>query len=116
MEGTGRMRRETVRYIAAAGIAGAVLVALHTRGAAQPASVEVRYPPENTSALLTARKQKQLKTVDQFQVFYQFQLEDKRAESGITFVNHVVDDAGKNYQKAHYDHGNGIAVADVDGD
>ena len=49
-------------------------------------------------------------------MFYQFQFEDKRGQSGITFVNHVVDDAAKNYQKAHYDHGNGIAVADVDGD
>jgi hypothetical protein len=27
-----------------------------------------------------------------------------------------VDDAGKTYKQVHYDHGNGIAVADVDGD
>jgi hypothetical protein len=27
-----------------------------------------------------------------------------------------VDDAGKTYKAAHYDHGNGLAVADVDGD
>ena len=37
-------------------------------------------------------------------------------ESGITFVQHIVDDAGIDYKAVHYDHGNGIAVADVDGD
>jgi hypothetical protein len=77
---------------------------------------EVRYPAWNATEDLAARKQKQLKTVDQFKVFYKFQFEDKLEQSGITFVSHIVDDAGKNYQKAHYDHGNGIAVADVDGD
>ena len=49
-------------------------------------------------------------------MFYQFQFEDELEQSGITFVNHIVDDAASNYQPAHYDHGNGIAVADVDGD
>jgi hypothetical protein len=97
-------------------IAAAVFVAVFTRGGAAPATPEVRYPSENASALLAARKQQQLKTVDQFKVFYQFQFEDKLAQSGITFVNHVVDDAARNYQPAHYDHGTGIAVADVDGD
>ena len=31
-------------------------------------------------------------------------------------MNHVVDDAGLYYKPVHYDHGNGIAAADVDGD
>ena len=105
-----------IRYIAAATGAAAVFAGLYARGAAAPATPEIRYPPEDTSALLAARKQLQLKTVDQFQVFYQFQFEDKRAQSGITFVNHIVDDAARNYVPAHYDHGAGIAVADVDGD
>ena len=79
-------------------------------------SVEVRFPAEDTTAALAARKQAQMKTVDQFKVFYQFQFTDRVKQSGITFVNHVVDDAAKKYQKAHYDHGSGVAVADVDGD
>ena len=31
-------------------------------------------------------------------------------------MHHAVEDAGKHYKAVHYDHGNGIAVADVDGD
>jgi len=37
-------------------------------------------------------------------------------ESGITFVHHIVEDAGRHYKAVHYDHGTGLAVADVDGD
>jgi len=32
------------------------------------------------------------------------------------FVNHTVVDTGKHYKGVHYDHGNGVIVADVDGD
>src|ERR1035441_2644528 len=110
------MRSKRIRDIATGAIAATVLVAAYTRGAAAPATPQVRYPAENASALLAERKQQQLKTVDQFKVFYQFQFEDKVAQSGITFVNHIVDDAARNYVPAHYDHGTGIAVADVDGD
>jgi len=94
----------------------AALVALQHYGKAASGTVPVQFPAEDTAALLNARKQQQLKTADQFKVFYQFQFTDKLKQSGITFVNHVVDDAAKGYQKAHYDHGNGITVADVDGD
>ncbi len=105
------------RYIATGIAAAVVFITVYSRAAAAPAKeVEVRYPSEDVPALLAARKRQQLKTVDQFKVFYQFQFEDKLGESGITFVNHVVDDAASNYQPAHYDHGNGIAIADVDGD
>ena len=45
-----------------------------------------------------------------------FSSADRLSESGITFKNGIVDDAGRTYKAAHYDHGNGIAVADVDGD
>lgn len=38
------------------------------------------------------------------------------AERGITFVYHVTEDSAKFYKPNHYEHGNGIAVADVDGD
>ncbi len=72
--------------------------------------------PDVGVAALAERKKAQLATVDQFKVFYQFQFTDRVRESGITFVHHIVDDAGKFYKAVHYDHGNGIAVADVDGD
>ena len=48
--------------------------------------------------------------------FHDFQFTDRVIESGITFKNRIVDDAGKAYKAAHYDHGTGIAIADVDGD
>jgi hypothetical protein len=65
---------------------------------------------------LAARKKAQMLTVNQFKVFYQFQFADKLKESGITFVHRIVNDAGKTYKAVHYDHGSGIAAADVDGD
>ncbi len=87
------------------------------RSAAPPAAREVRVPnPDIGADALAARKTAQLATADQFSVFYQFQFTDRVRESGITFVHHIVDDAGKQYKAVHYDHGNGIAVADVDGD
>lgn len=38
------------------------------------------------------------------------------AKSGITFEHKAVDDAAKNWIAAHYDHGSGMAAADVNGD
>ncbi len=51
-----------------------------------------------------------------WKMFHDFQFEDHFAESGITFEQRPVDDAAKTYMAVHYDHGNGMAVADVDGD
>jgi hypothetical protein len=82
-----------------------------------PSAIPVRYPdPDIGVDSLAARKKAQLETVSQFKVFYQFHFKDMQPESGITFVHHAVDDATKHYRPVHYDHGNGIAVADVDGD
>jgi ectoine hydroxylase len=44
---------------------------------------------------------------------HDFQFTDRLAESGITFRHRIVDDAGRTYKAAHYDHGNGLAIADV---
>src|SRR4029079_8809989 len=57
-----------------------------------------------------------LATAGQFTVFHGFQFTDRLLESGITFRNQAVDDSGRDYKAVHYDHGNGLAVADVDGD
>jgi hypothetical protein len=94
--------------------AGAILILVGASGSSLP---EVRYPsPDVGVESLAARKKAQLDTLDQFKVFYQFHFTDKVKDSGITFVHHIVDDAGIDYKPVHYDHGNGIAVADVDGD
>ena len=65
---------------------------------------------------LKARSDAQFATLDQFKTFYFFRFHDATAESGIRFRHWIVDDAGRDYKMVHYDHGNGIAVADVDGD
>src|SRR6185312_9577487 len=77
----------------------------------------VRYPAKDEGVdSLAARAKAQRETVGQFKVDYQFQFKDLVKESGITFVQHTVDDAGLYHKPVHYDHGTGIAVADVDGD
>jgi enediyne biosynthesis protein E4 len=86
-------------------------------GAADDSLPQVVYPnPDIGADTLAARKKAQMETAKQFKVFHQFQFTDKVRESGITFVNHAVDDATRHYKPVHYDHGTGIAVADVDGD
>jgi hypothetical protein len=94
----------------------AVLAAGCSRSSTPPLP-QVRTPnPDVGVDALAARKKAQMDAVGQFEVFYQFQFVDKVNDSGITFVHHIVEDAGKHYKAVHYDHGNGIAVADVDGD
>jgi hypothetical protein len=70
----------------------------------------------NTLRALSELKQLQEKEAKSWKAFHDFQFSDHYAESGITFEHHVVDDAGKNWKPAHYDHGSAVAVADVDGD
>ena len=95
-------------------LAAAVLV---PGGASSDSAPQVRYPdPDIGVDSLAARKKAQTDTADQFKVFYQFHFTDAVKESGITFVHHMVDDAGIDYKPVHYDHGTGIAAADVDGD
>lgn len=65
---------------------------------------------------LEPRRQQQLLSAKSITAFHDFRFEDRVIDSGITFRNKIVDDAGRSYEAAHYDHGNGVAVADVDGD
>ena len=107
-----------------AGLAGVLgLVAAAPFGAAgqppqgQPAQDIVHIPPVLVDeSWVEPRRQAQLRTTGDFDVFHDFGFADRVAESGITFVHRIVADAGRNYKAVHYDHGNGIAVADVDGD
>jgi hypothetical protein len=77
----------------------------------------LQYPAKDAGVdSLAARAKAQRDSVGQFKVNYQFQFRDLVKESGITFVQHAVDDAARYHKPVHYDHGTGVAVADVDGD
>jgi hypothetical protein len=62
------------------------------------------------------RQAAQIESMRGARVFHDFRFTDRVEASGITFRHRIVDDAGKTYKAVHYDHGNGVAVADVDGD
>lgn len=76
-----------------------------------PHPKEIMAPP-----WLKSRQQLQELSASGIDAFHDFKLNDTVETSGITFQNRIVDDAGKLYKAVHYDHGNGIAVADVDSD
>lgn len=65
---------------------------------------------------LTDRGKQEAEMAGRSSVIHDFRFTDQRESSGITFQNRVVDDAGKTYKLAHYDHGSGVCAADVDGD
>ena len=65
---------------------------------------------------LEPRRAAQLATADAIEAFHDFLFEDRIERSGIQFIDRPVADVAKNFKENHYDHGNGIAAADVDGD
>jgi cytochrome oxidase Cu insertion factor (SCO1/SenC/PrrC family) len=65
---------------------------------------------------LKPRGAEQKSRAGDLRVFHEFAFADEVEASGIRFVNRSVTDATRNFRPNHYDHGNGIAVADVDGD
>ena len=89
----------------------------HDRACPPGAEWRLLHPANDEGvAALPARKAAQLATRGQITVFHDFRFTDRLPESGITFRHRVVDDGGRDYKAVHYDHGNGLAVADVDGD
>ncbi|MFL6264410.1 MAG: CRTAC1 family protein [Thermoanaerobaculia bacterium] len=83
-----------------------------------PLGPKVIYYPEHDEgvATLASRKAAQLAAAKQITAFHGFGFTDRQPESGITFRHQGTDDSGIHYKAVHYDHGNGVAVADVDGD
>ncbi|HEX4498419.1 MAG TPA: CRTAC1 family protein [Thermoanaerobaculia bacterium] len=83
-----------------------------------PVDAHTYYFPEYDEgvATLAARKAAQLATASTIAAFHDFQFTDRLPESGITFRHQGTDDSGIHYKAVHYDHGNGVVVADVDGD
>ena len=76
------------------------------------------YQPEDVAQplWLEGRKNAQIRSAANIEAFHDFRFEDRVESSGITFRNGVTDDSKRHYKAVHYDHGNGLAVADVDGD
>lgn len=107
-----------VRVLCLSTIIACGLAAATGLAAAEPPAVLGRPVPHEIldPPWLDARRQAQLETAGEFGAFVGFQFTDRIEESGIRFRNRVVEDAGKTYKAVHYDHGNGVAVADVDGD
>jgi hypothetical protein len=84
---------------------------------ATPAPVVRLSPPQLAdTARLKTLSDEQRRSASGFTVFHDFRFADRLPESGIAYRNRVVSDAAKTYKSAHYDHGTGMAVADVDGD
>jgi hypothetical protein len=113
-----RRRQVLVVLAVLAVLAGlAVFAQAPAQTAPQHPSNEYYYPENDEGvAALPARKAAQLAAAGQIGVFHGFQFTDRQPESGITFRNRGTEDSGREYKMVHYDHGNGVAVADVDGD
>src|SRR2546421_3497593 len=73
-------------------------------------------PAAATPAWLVERARQEAELAARSAVVHDFRFTDQRHASGITFENRTVDDAGRAYKLVHYDHGNGLCAADVDGD
>lgn len=87
----------------------------------QPGSAKLLKPFPEPAAIvdppwLARRQQAQLEAAQAYEVFCDFSFTDQLEASGIGFRNRVVADSGKDHIPVHYDHGNGLAVGDVDGD
>ena len=77
----------------------------------KPAGATVQAAP-----WLEQRAQQQRASALQTEVMEDLGFSDQAAQSGITFVNRIVDDAGKDYNAGHYENGSGVCAADVDND
>jgi len=103
------MRRSAISF------ASCITTAIATVALAQAPAEKIRFPlPDEGVATLEARRAAQLRRASQ--VRSDFRFTDAIGASGIDFVHQSVNDSLKNWMPVHYDHGNGVAVADVDGD
>lgn len=65
---------------------------------------------------LDFRAREQAELIKDSDVFHDFSFSDERAKSRIAFMHTAVDDGARAYKAVHYDHGTGVAAADVNGD
>lgn len=77
-------------------------------------------PPTTKEGLhpfwLKAKKEQQITDAPSYPIFHNFKFQDVQPTTGIEFRHNITDDSGKHHRQNHYDHGNGICIADVDGD
>src|SRR6478609_3957085 len=97
-------------------IAAAGALAVFAQPPRERITIQVVPPDLGETAWLDSVGDAQRKAIAGSNLAHDFRFTDRRVESGITFRHRIVDDAGKAYKPAHYDHGTGIAIADVDGD
>src|SRR4030095_9590635 len=78
----------------------------------------VHFPPANADLprLLAERQRQQIRAAAGSKARRDFRFTNRVDDSQITFFQHSVDDALKWWKPAHYDHGSGVAAADVDND
>ena len=94
-----------------------LLLAPAATGHAQvPSAAAPESWPDWMVRLLAVRKAEQFQLAKEFKAFYGFQFSNEIERSGITFEHHIVDDCGRDLKPIIYDHGTGLAAADVDGD
>lgn len=75
-------------------------------------------PPEHavTPAHLQERQATQFSASTEWNIFTEFGFERLALSGQPSWRHTIVDDAGKDYKPVHYDHGNGVAAADVNSD
>ena len=83
-----------------------------------PAAPSPLYVPHSILApeWLAQRRRQQWAAASEYSVFCAFSFTDQVDSSGIGFHHRIVPDSGQRHIPVHYDHGNGVAAADVDGD
>jgi len=94
-----------------------LLAALPLHGAVSGSDAAARNQgPESIRALLGERQKQQQEASAIYGTFHDFRFTNRIQKSGILFKPQIVDDVGRHNKPVHYDHGMGIAVADVDAD
>ncbi len=104
------------RTLRAALCAGTALVLLGAGENGPPSATRITVPADLGESQLKARRDAQFAAAESLEAFHFFELRDRQSRSGIDFVHRATDDAARDYKMVHYDHGNGLAAADVDGD
>ena len=67
-------------------------------------------------AWLAARAKSQIASASMISAPHDFRFTDRLGTSGLAFHHQASSDVGRFYTANHYDHGTGVAAADVDGD
>ena len=73
-------------------------------------------PNRGMAQRLEKRRAEETKAAQDSKAFRDFKFTDQVDSSGITFRDGRIEEALKHMRPTHYDHGCGVAVADIDGD